>query len=137
MKRNEENATYRSVYKEREYGAYWYSGLWRILRPLLVGLTVAVIVLGLIMSLFNRLYREYAAPVDAGDDTEIAFAIESGQSLTHYQAAQMGIMGFPARISELRAAGYPIICTMQPHVNKHGKTVKHGIFTLAAEKGAA
>ncbi len=67
---------------------------------------------------------------------EILAILQSGQSLTHYQAAQMGIMGFPARISELRAAGYPIICTMQPHVNKHGKTVKHGIFTLAAEKGA-
>ena len=67
---------------------------------------------------------------------EILAILQSGQSLTHYQAAQMGIMGFQARISELRAAGYPIICTMQAHENKHGKTVKRGVYTLAAEKGA-
>lgn len=68
---------------------------------------------------------------------EILAILQSGQSLTHYQAAQMGIMGFPARISELRAAGYPVVCTMQTHENKHGKTVKRGVYTLAAEKGAA
>lgn len=68
---------------------------------------------------------------------EILAILQSGQSLTHYQAAQMGIMGFAARISELRAAGYPVICTMQAHENKHGKTVKRGVYTLAVEKGAA
>ncbi|ATD65396.1 helix-turn-helix domain-containing protein [Neisseria weixii] len=68
---------------------------------------------------------------------EILAVLQGGRSITHYQAAQMGIMGFPARISELRAAGYPIVCTMQEHENKHGKTVKRGIYTLAAEKGAA
>lgn len=67
---------------------------------------------------------------------EILAILQSGQSLTHYQATQMGIMGFPARISELRAAGYPITCTMQAHENKHGKKVKRGIYTLAVEKGA-
>ena len=74
--------TYRSVYREREYGGYWYSALWKILRPALVGLTVAIVVAGLCTNLWNRLYTEYAGPVDPGDPQEVAFAIESGQSLT-------------------------------------------------------
>ncbi len=84
MKENEreKNVTYRSLYREREYGGYWYSGLWRILRPLLVGLTVAVIVIGLIMSLWERVYDAYIGPVAPEDGTEVYFAIESGQSLT-------------------------------------------------------
>ena len=82
LKRKDEDVTYRSIHREREYGGYWYSGLWKILRPLLVGLTVAVVVIGLVMSVWNRLYDGYAGPVDPKDDTEIYFAIESGQSLT-------------------------------------------------------
>ena len=82
MKNRDEKVTYRSIYREREYGGYWYSGLWKILRPLLIGATVAVVVVGLCMSLWNRLYSNYAGPVDEGDDAEVFFAIESGQSLT-------------------------------------------------------
>ena len=68
---------------------------------------------------------------------EILAILQSGQSLTSYQAAQMGIMGFNARVRDLREAGFPVICTMQPHENKHGKTVMRGVFTLAAVKGEA
>ena len=32
---------------ERRYGFYWYSGLWNLLRPLLVGLTALLLVFGL------------------------------------------------------------------------------------------
>ena len=84
MKENgkDQDVTYRSIYREREYGGFWYSGLWKVLRPVLVGMTVAVIVAGLGMSLWNRLYEEYIGPMDAADETEVSFAIESGQSLT-------------------------------------------------------
>ena len=74
--------TYERLRKEREYGFYWYSGLWRVLRPLLVGLTVAVIVAGLLLSGWNRIYRDYLGPADAGDPTEVSFEVVSGQSLT-------------------------------------------------------
>ena len=74
--------TYRSVRDERQYGLYWYSWLWEVLRPLLIGLTVAVIVVGLLMALWNRVYTDYLGPVDSGDETEVPFEIESGQSLT-------------------------------------------------------
>lgn len=87
MRRKEEDVTYRSIHREREYGGYWYSGLWRVLRPVLVGLTVAVIVLGLGMSLAGKLYSDYAGPMDAQDNREIPFAIESGQSLTRVAGA--------------------------------------------------
>ena len=84
MKENgkDQDVTYRSIYREREYGGFWYSGLWKVLRPVLVGMTVAVIVAGLGMGLWNRLYEEYIGPMDAADETEVPFAIESGQSLT-------------------------------------------------------
>ena len=74
--------TWKSLQEEREYGAYWYSGLWRILRPVLIGVTVAIIVAGLGMNLWNRLYDEYAGPVNPDDDSEVLFEITSGQSLT-------------------------------------------------------
>ena len=79
---HEKKTTYRSLYQERQYGGYWYSALWRVLRPILVGLAVTVIVIGLGMSLWNRLYQEFAGPVDAQDQSEILFTIERGQSLT-------------------------------------------------------
>ena len=79
MKENgkDQDVTYRSIYREREYGGFWYSGLWKVLRPVLVGMTVAVIVAGLGMGLWNRLYEEYIGPMDAADETEVSFAIQS------------------------------------------------------------
>jgi len=74
--------TFRSVYQEREYGGYWYSGIWKILRPVLVGFTVGIVVIGIIMNLWNRFYDGYVGPVNPADSTEIIFSIESGQSLT-------------------------------------------------------
>ena len=82
MNRKDEDVTYRSIYREREYGGYWYSALWKVLRPLMIGVTVAVIVIGLCVSLWNKLYDEYAGPMDAEDGSEVFFTIESGQSLT-------------------------------------------------------
>ena len=36
-----------SLRDEREYGFYWYSGLWNILRPVLIVLASLLIVFGL------------------------------------------------------------------------------------------
>ncbi|HFC8542403.1 TPA: helix-turn-helix domain-containing protein [Neisseria weaveri] len=85
----------------------------------------------------NKASRNYTPFSPESQCGEILAILQSGQSLTSYQAAQMGIMGFNARVMDLRRAGYPVICTMQPHINKRGRTVKRGIYTLAAEKGAA
>ena len=77
----EKHYTYRSMWDEREYGLYWYSGLWRILRPILVGLTVLVLVIGIGMTVWNKLYGEFLAPVDQADTAEYTFEINSGESL--------------------------------------------------------
>ena len=79
--RKEKDYTYRSMRDEREYGLYWYSGLWHILRPILVGLTVAVLVIGIGMTVWNKVYGSFLAPVDEADANEYAFAISSGESL--------------------------------------------------------
>ena len=73
--------TYRSVRDEREYGLYWYSGLWHIIRPILVGLTVLVLVIGIGMTVWNKLYGSFLAPVDEADPEEYTFQISSGESL--------------------------------------------------------
>ena len=80
MKKNE-NYTYRSMRDEREYGLYWYSGLWHIVRPILVGLTVLVLVVGIGMTVWNKLYGSFLAPVDGADQAEYTFEISSGESL--------------------------------------------------------
>ena len=79
--RKEKEYTYRSIRDERQYGLYWYSGLWQILRPVLVGLTVAVLLIGIGMTVWNKLYGEFLAPVDQTDTAEYSFQISSGQSL--------------------------------------------------------
>ena len=81
MKKDEE-VTWRSLREEREYGGYWYSGLWLGIRPILIGLTVAVIVTGICFSLWNKIYEDYLGPMDRGDEQEVLFEISSGQSLT-------------------------------------------------------
>ena len=73
--------TYRSIRDERQYGFFWYSGLWKILRPVLVTIAVMVLVAGICMTVWNKLYGEFAAPVDTQDSSEYAFEITSGESL--------------------------------------------------------
>lgn len=80
--KQEKDYTYRSMRDERRYGLFWYSGLWQILRPVLVGLAVAVLVIGIGATVWSRLYGSLAAPVDENDNTEYAFEITSGQSLS-------------------------------------------------------
>lgn len=79
--KSEKDYTYRSMRDEREYGFYWYSGLWHVLRPILVGLTVLVLVTGIGMTVWNKLYGDFLAPVDTGDPAEYTFEIKSGDSL--------------------------------------------------------
>ena len=72
---------YRETRDGREYGFHWYSGLWQVLRPVLVGLTVLVLVAGIGMTVWNKVYGEFLAPVDEADTREYTFEISSGDSL--------------------------------------------------------
>ena len=80
------NYTYRSMRDERQYGLYWYSGLWQILRPILIALTVMVLIVGIGTTVWNKLYGTFAAPVDVNDTAEYPFEITSGQSLNRVSA---------------------------------------------------
>ena len=77
----EKKYTYRDMEEDRKYGLFWYSGLWTVLRPILVGLTVLVLVIGIGMTVWGKLYGEFLAPVDQEDSQEYAFEISSGESL--------------------------------------------------------
>ena len=68
--------------EERQYGFYWYSGLWRILRPMLVFATALLIVFGVVSAVWQKIDDSFLSPVDPADQTEIAFSVESGNSLT-------------------------------------------------------
>jgi len=81
-KKQKRNYTYQSMHEEREYGIYWYSGLWKTLRPFLIGLTTLIVVIGLLSALWNKVYGEYLAPTDPTSQEEVLFTVESGQSLT-------------------------------------------------------
>jgi UPF0755 protein len=48
-----------SLRDERQYGFYWYSGLWRILRPVLVLLTALVLLFGLGTTVYNAIDENY------------------------------------------------------------------------------
>jgi UPF0755 protein len=74
--------THQSLRDEREYGLYWYSGLWHILRPILIVLGSLVVVVGLSMTGWNWVYGNYLAPVDESSTGPISFVIENGSSLT-------------------------------------------------------
>lgn len=81
MKDDGKEYTYRSIRDERQHGVFWYSALWRVLRPVLVLITVLVLVAGIGMTVWNKLYGEFAAPADTEDPSEYTFEIISGQSL--------------------------------------------------------
>ena len=76
------NDTYQSIRDERQYGPYWYSVLWRVLRPLLVLAGSLLVVVGIISAVWNAVCDAYLAPPDGENHTQVAFQVESGQSLT-------------------------------------------------------
>ena len=51
-------------------------------------------------------------------------------SVTSWELAQMGILGYNTRIMELRRAGHEIITVMEEVTNQFGETVKRGRFSL-------
>ena len=71
-----------TLHKEREYGFYWYSGLWKLVRPLLIFTISLVICAGVIVSGWNMVYEEFLMPIAPDDNTEVTFRIKYGSSVT-------------------------------------------------------
>ena len=80
--RTQQDYTPESLREERRYGIYWYSWLWHLVRPVLIALCVLTVVAGVCMGTWNALYRNFFAPVDEGDQTQVPFTVESGSSLS-------------------------------------------------------
>ena len=74
--------SYERLREEREYGLFWYSWLWNILRPVLVFLCVAVIVVGVISIGWGYIDRHFVAPLDPASTESVTFEVASGSSLT-------------------------------------------------------
>jgi len=82
QKRPDPDYDYESLRDEREYGLYWYSGLWNILRPILIGIGALLLVFGLVSTAWNSINDAFISPVDPEDGTEVAFTVASGSSLS-------------------------------------------------------
>ena len=80
--KEQKDYTYRSMHEEREYGFFWYSALWRVLRPILVVAASLVVIIGLISAGWSWVYGEFLAPVNTEDPQQISFEITSGESLS-------------------------------------------------------
>ncbi len=78
--------TRKTVYKDREYGVFWYAWLWRVVRPFLVFACSLLIVIGLASTAWDKLYTGYIAAPDANDAETPGFTIQSGQSITRIGA---------------------------------------------------
>lgn len=81
-RKTKRNYTYRTMRDEREYGLYWYSGLWNILRPILIVCATLVVVIGLIYTGWTKIYDGFLSPMEPGSTEEVGFTVENGQSLT-------------------------------------------------------
>ena len=79
---DEQEYTPESLRREREYGLFWYSWLWQLLRPVLLALCVLLVVSGVLMTGYNWIDRHLFAPVDENDQTPVTFVVASGNSLT-------------------------------------------------------
>ncbi len=74
--------TYDSLHHEREYGLYWYSWIWHILRPVLIGLSALLLLMGLVSFAWGKISATYVDPVNTQNQTDVTFTVKSGESLT-------------------------------------------------------
>ena len=72
----------RTLHRDREYGFFWYSWLWHLLRPALVLLCSLIVVLGIVASGWQFVYSQFFMPVNPSDTVVREFTIEKGSSIT-------------------------------------------------------
>ena len=72
--------------EERQYGFFWYDWLWKLVRPVLVGLAACVLVAGILLTGWQKLGEKFFFPVDETDQTPVTFVVESGSSLSRVTA---------------------------------------------------
>lgn len=77
-----EDYTHDQLVEDREYGLYWYSWLWGLIRPVLVFVCSLLLLIGLISYGWGKISAQYIDPVDRDDTTPITFSVAPGDSLT-------------------------------------------------------
>ena len=77
-----EKYSIRSLHEDREYGLYWYAWLWKLLRPALIFLCSALMVVGLVSMGYDRVYGAFFAPVEAESAEVVSFQIDKGETVT-------------------------------------------------------
>ncbi|MDD4080398.1 MAG: endolytic transglycosylase MltG [Eubacteriales bacterium] len=82
MRNPHQEYTPEELIEEREYGLYWYSWLWSILRPVLIFACSALLLVGVISFAWGQFSAVMIDPVDPQDQTPITFEIKNGESLT-------------------------------------------------------
>ena len=78
-RKTKRNYTYRTMRDEREYGLYWYSGLWNILRPILIACATLVVVIGLIYTGWTKIYDGFLSPMEPGSTEEVGYRRERSE----------------------------------------------------------
>jgi UPF0755 protein len=61
---------------------YWYAWLWKIVRPLLIFLCSALMVIGMVSVGYDRVYNAFFAPVERDNSEVVTFQIDSGETVT-------------------------------------------------------
>lgn len=74
--------TFESLHQERRYGLYWYSWIWHLLRPLLIGACALMIVFGVVSFAWGRISSQLIDPVNRADSAPVPFVVKPGDSLT-------------------------------------------------------
>lgn len=85
---------YQSLHEEREYGIYWYSWLWNIIRPILVVTASLTIVCGLLLGAWQVVDSKFFAPVNETNKANVTFKVASGSSLSRVsrELEQVGLI---------------------------------------------
>ena len=77
-----EKYSIRALHEDREYGVYWYAWLWKLVRPLLIFLCSALMVIGMVSVGYDRIYGAFFAPVQSGNAEVVTFQIDNGETVT-------------------------------------------------------
>ncbi len=81
-KNRRKDYTREKLIEEREYGLYWYSWLWHIVRPVLIFACAVLLLIGIVSFAWGKFSGIYIDPVDKNDTAPVTFVVEAGDSLT-------------------------------------------------------
>ncbi len=70
--------SHKTLQKEREYGFFWYSWLWKKLRRVLILAISLIVSLGIVTSAYFMVYDTFFKPMDPDDTTTVNFVINKG-----------------------------------------------------------